>query len=124
MRGRATFYSWIAVVLTGLNLTGFCYSDLRWRSEREYVDAAIAHVLPRTSTVSVDAFRTAHPDCCRVFVWSEPNSLNWLWASLFNFRVIVQVQYDYFGASRWPEGVAFVMVEKCGATSFTTARGD
>jgi hypothetical protein len=69
-----------------LNLSGFCFSELRFRSDQEFIDAAIAREMTLSSYVKRDTrpgfidftsvsvvpystlsdFKERNPDCCKI----------------------------------------------------------
>ncbi|UPK33162.1 hypothetical protein IVB18_33785 [Bradyrhizobium sp. 186] len=110
-------------VLLVLNLTGFCYREVRYLSNQELFESAIAHEAYRIGdylpTDTPKSYLANHPNCCSIPVFQPSNSsLNALLGNKIRYiRVLyrmLQTEVDKNPREQFYE--AFVETTPCGRT--------
>ena len=93
----------LAIIVSGLNLTGFCYSELRWLSDREFVAAAVEHEISwganAADYASSAEFYAANPECCRVERFPVDLQMPGFFERIFGFHFVL-VELFYKAKSR------------------------
>ena len=88
------YIAFIGLVLYALKLTGFCFTDPAWRTNRQLIEAAFrienARVAPRSPLVpDVSAYLRDFPQCCSVGNADDGMFVNALFGRQF-YEVIVR----------------------------------
>jgi hypothetical protein len=86
----------IALIIFGLNLSGFSYSRLKWTSDREFKLAAINTLFDRyikQRFETPEAFLDRNPNCCMILYNSDENRSRVVRSIFFDYSVYVIVNY-------------------------------
>ena len=129
MHIRYTFGA-IAIAFIGvlaLNYSGFCYSQLRWMSNDEYIRRAVeerwSRGYLRDRYSSVDDFLARRPRCCTVYRFSNPMTDKWSSVNLISPRAVVTVSYPAVEDGEHLLYEAKIIVKACGKPSFDLGYG-
>jgi hypothetical protein len=119
-----------------LNFTGFCYGGLRYLSDSQFQDIAIAHILTRQDArlesagvpkerketySSIADFKERNPNCCHVYRWGHVLSEGPLWARLFGqYEAVVRVWYKRTNGESKDFHDSYTFVSACGKRGHVT----
>jgi hypothetical protein len=120
-----------------LNFTGFCYRDLRYLSDSEFHDIAIAHALRyqdarlesagvpkerREIYSSIADFKERNPNCCHVYRWGHVRLQKpiWLLRLFGEYKAVVQIWYKLTNGEKEDFHDYYIFIRSCGEITGTT----
>jgi len=101
-----------------LNINRFCYQDLTFGANRDFIGRALTIEFARgreaqgISELSADAFREAHPDCCKVE--EATDSMSFINVLLGLVRTNVFLNYMYRSEDGQHKFEAWYVFDSCG----------